>query len=117
MQYFHGVQSEISSRSQCSAQPLFKCVMQLAIRVTDTSHHPVRLLIYLCALYCFRVSLMESHLWLEVLAECHELPSVIPAPWREVTYLLQSCWLSSHASCFCAVLCLSLRFYVCLLSF
>lgn len=45
-------------------------------------YNSVRLFIYLRALCCSGVTLMESHLWVEVLAGCHALPCVIPASWR-----------------------------------
>lgn len=35
--------------------------------------------IYLCGLCCSRVTLMKSHLWVELLARCQALPCVIPA--------------------------------------
>ena len=89
-QYFCGVQGAISPRSHCSAYPSLSSVVQLASCVTDISHNSVRLFIYLHALCGSGVTLVESPLWVEVLARCHALPCVIAAPWRGVTYLLRS---------------------------
>lgn len=81
-QYFHGVQGEILSRSHCCAHPLFSSVVQLASCVTGISHNSVRLFIYLRAPCHSGVTLMESRLWVEVLARRRAVPCVIPALWR-----------------------------------